>query len=54
MSKPKSKAKLNRSTIRRVLALIRPYTGSVNSDPYPCGDHRFYHLAGPCDLRQGR
>ncbi len=27
MSKPKSK--LNRSTIRRVLALIRPYTGSV-------------------------
>ncbi len=29
MSKPKSKAKLNRSTIRRVLALIRPYTGSV-------------------------
>ncbi|HJG28131.1 MAG TPA: ABC transporter ATP-binding protein/permease [Subdoligranulum variabile] len=29
MNKPKSKAKLNRSTIRRVLALIRPYTGSV-------------------------
>lgn len=29
MSKPKSKTKLNRSTIRRVLALIRPYTGSV-------------------------
>lgn len=29
MSKPKSKDKLNRSTIRRVLALIRPYTGSV-------------------------
>lgn len=29
MSKPKSKAKLNRSTIRRALALIRPYTGSV-------------------------
>lgn len=29
MSKPKSKTKLNRSTIRRVLTLIRPYTGSV-------------------------
>ena len=29
MNKPKSKAKLNRSTIRRVLALIRTYTGSV-------------------------
>ncbi len=29
MNKPNSKAKLNRSTIRRVLALIRPYTGSV-------------------------
>ena len=29
MSKQTKKAKLNRSTIRRVLSLIRPYAGSV-------------------------